>query len=105
MDETPPYRTNAPSTGTAVDNTDKYYADIRGPRDRVPSICLADNVIPGPKTPCLATSCPTPIPWRPVLVLLILTAVQPLAYELVFPFVSELDIHPENRSAHHLVSS
>lgn len=29
-----------------------------------------------------------PFPWRPVLVVLCLNAVQPLAYELIFPFIS-----------------
>lgn len=32
------------------------------------------------------------LPWRPVLVLLLLNAVQPLAYELVFPFISMLHL-------------
>lgn len=30
----------------------------------------------------------TPLPWRPLIVLLLLAAVQPLAYEIVFPFIS-----------------
>jgi len=33
---------------------------------------------------------PTPLPWRPVLVLLFITAMQPLALEVVFPFVSQM---------------
>ena len=31
----------------------------------------------------------TPIPWRPVTILLMLNAIQPLAFDLIFPFVSE----------------
>lgn len=31
----------------------------------------------------------TPIPWRPISVLLMLNTLAPLAYELVFPFISE----------------
>ena len=46
------------------------------------------------RTPLLANSSeldqpkPKPLPWRPIIVLLLLNAVQPLAYELVFPFIS-----------------
>jgi hypothetical protein len=29
-----------------------------------------------------------PLPWRPIIVLLLLNAVQPLAYEVIFPFIS-----------------
>ena len=32
----------------------------------------------------------TPVPWRAVSVILILNGIQPLAYELVFPFISNL---------------
>lgn len=32
---------------------------------------------------------PVAFPWRPVFVILVLNAVLPLAFELVFPFVSE----------------
>lgn len=45
----------------------------------------ADQATDGPNTEATQT----PLPWRPVLTLLLLNAVQPLAYELVFPFVSE----------------
>lgn len=31
---------------------------------------------------------PKPLPWRPIIVLLLLTAAQPLAYEIIFPFIS-----------------
>ena len=46
------------------------------------------------RTPLLVNSVdldepePKPLPWRPIVVLLLLNAVQPLAYELVFPFIS-----------------
>lgn len=32
---------------------------------------------------------PTPLPWRPLLILLLLFAVQPCAFDLIFPFVSK----------------
>ena len=31
---------------------------------------------------------PKPLPWRPIIVLLLLNSVQPLAYEVIFPFIS-----------------
>ena len=34
---------------------------------------------------------PQPLPWRPIIVLLLLNGVQPLAYELVFPFISQYE--------------
>ena len=53
------------------------------------SVALSPTGTLTPSTPFLKSSEPTPVPWRPVLVLLMLNAVQPLAFELVFPFVSE----------------
>lgn len=37
---------------------------------------------------------PKPLPWRPLSVLLLLAAVQPLAYEIVFPFISTNNLVP-----------
>lgn len=31
---------------------------------------------------------PKSLPWRPIIVLLLLSSVQPLAYEVIFPFIS-----------------
>jgi len=31
---------------------------------------------------------PKPLPWRPIVVLLMVSAAQPVAYDLVFPFIS-----------------
>jgi len=33
---------------------------------------------------------PPPYPWRPLLILQLLTAAQPLAFEIVFPFVNQM---------------
>lgn len=39
-------------------------------------------------TLCAEANRPSALPWRQVIVILMLTAVQPLAFELVFPFIS-----------------
>ncbi|KAL5524633.1 hypothetical protein ACEPAF_9773 [Sanghuangporus sanghuang] len=41
-------------------------------------------------TLCLKTSKLTPFPWRAVSVILVLNAVQPLTFELVFPFINQM---------------
>lgn len=33
---------------------------------------------------------PTPLPWRPITTLLLLNSAQPIAYELVFPFINQM---------------
>jgi len=47
-----------------------------------------DGQIRGPGL--IVTDKPTPLPWRRVLVLLCLTAMQPLAFEIIFPFVNQM---------------
>jgi hypothetical protein len=42
------------------------------------------------RTPLIQKEPPTPFPWRPASVLFMLTLVQPLAFELIFPFISEI---------------
>ena len=41
------------------------------------------------RTPLVKVDPPTPFPWRPASTLFFLTLIQPLAFELIFPFVSE----------------
>ncbi|KAI5122776.1 hypothetical protein M0805_000120 [Coniferiporia weirii] len=41
-------------------------------------------------TLCAQASGPKPFPWRQVSVILVLNAVQPLAFELVFPFINQM---------------
>ena len=38
----------------------------------------------------LASGGATPLPWRVLSALLLLTAVQPLAFEIIFPFVNQM---------------
>lgn len=44
-----------------------------------------------PRSPT-STDAATPIPWGPMTILLVLNALGPLSYELIFPFISELPI-------------
>ena len=45
------------------------------------------------ETLCTNSFKSTPFPWRAVAVILLLNAVQPIAFELVFPFISALSLH------------
>ncbi|KAL5520137.1 hypothetical protein ACEPAG_1797 [Sanghuangporus baumii] len=57
--------------------------------------CVSDEEEPlspasSSATLCLKTSKLTPFPWRAVSVILVLNAVQPLTFELVFPFINQM---------------
>ena len=52
------------------------------------------TAIPTSSTPLLSnlgtSSGPTPLPWKPLLVVLLLTASQPMALDIIFPFVNQM---------------
>ena len=47
-----------------------------------------EQILSSASSSSIRTLSPTPVPWRAVIVIFMLNAVQPLAYELVFPFIS-----------------
>lgn len=48
------------------------------------------------RTPLIQADLPTPFPWRPASILFALNLVQPLAFELIFPFISEARLRVSN---------
>lgn len=49
-----------------------------------------EQILSSASSSSIRTLSPTPVPWRAVIVIFMLNAVQPLAYELVFPFINQM---------------
>ncbi|KAH8114502.1 MFS general substrate transporter [Phellopilus nigrolimitatus] len=89
------------STELRADDHDERSSLLRGRDSKTKNILASDEeqlltspLLPSSLVSSTATLCaqetPSPLPWRPVAVILVLNAVQPLAFELVFPFINQM---------------